>query len=377
LDADRNQLTADNASIGPMWDQLYLAINRANVVISKVPGVPDLSQAEKNDLRGQAFFLRALHYHNLVKFWGGVPLRLEPVSDPVEAAKIARSSVDEVYAQIIKDLDSAKALMPVSETTPTRATRGAVEALRSRVLLFRQDWAGVVKAANDVEALGYSLAPRFADLFASPGTRTPEDIFKIIYTPDERQELGWYYRSKTVTSNGRYEVAPTCKLMSLFDPNVNCTASNPYATFAPVGQRAQVSVAVAGSDPYGSKWPTGSGDEDFDVIRFAEVILNRAEAEAQLNQLTQAVADLNRIRTRAGTTLFVLGTQTKQQVLDAIYNERRLELAFEGFRWPDLVRTGQALTALNLPQSRAYQLLFPIPQEETDVAPNVAQNPGY
>jgi hypothetical protein len=131
-------------------------------------------------------------------------------------------------------------------------------------------------------------------------------------------------------------------------------------------------------EPFANKYSTGDGAEDLHVIRFAEVILNRAEAYARLGQLQAAVDDLNKTRVRAGlSALTVAGLGNDMQtVLNAIWQERRLELAFEGFRWPDLVRTGRAISVLGL-EDEPHQVLYPIPQEELAVAPNITQNLGY
>ncbi|HLA64449.1 MAG TPA: RagB/SusD family nutrient uptake outer membrane protein, partial [Rhodothermales bacterium] len=110
--------------------------------------------------------------------------------------------------------------------------------------------------------------------------------------------------------------------------------------------------------------------------RFAEVVLTRAEALARQGRLAEAVVQYNRIRVRAGLAAHVLGTDvtSEDEVLAAIWNERRLEFAFEGDRWPDLVRTGRVPTVMGIPATAA---LYPIPQRELDIAPNMTQNPGY
>lgn len=374
--ADRNQLSPANGTLEDIWEQIYVAITRVNIIIEKVPTVPGLSQRERDDFMGQAYFLRALNYHNLAKLWGGVPLRLETPESIDEAAKIARATLDETYAQILADLDRAVDLIE-EDSDPTVATRGATWALRSRVLLFRGDWAGVIVAADSTARYGYALAADFDDLFAAEGG-TAEDIFKIPFTAEEAHVLGWYYRAKGY--GGRYELAPTCALVNAFDSSVNCGQTNFMAGWSPDNPRAAFSISVntSSNEPFANKYLTGIGDEDFHVIRFAEVILNRAEALARLNRLAEAVAEYNKTRVRAGLAPHVLGVHvtTQQQVLQAIWDERRLELAFEGFRWPDLVRTNRAVSVLGL-DGRAHQVFYPIPQGELDVAPNITQNPGY
>jgi hypothetical protein len=377
--ADRNSLASSNGTIYDIWSQIYNAINRVNVIIEKLTaGVPGLSEEERDDLLGQAHFLRALNYHNLVKLWGGVPLRLTTPPSVDEAATIARASEDETYAQILDDLDQALGLLTTTGD-PGVATRGGAWALLSRVHLYREDWAGVVEAADSAESYGYALAPEFDDLFAVEGG-TEEDVFKIPYTAAEFHGLGWYYRAKG-GFGGRYELAPTCALASAFDASVNCAQTDFMAGWSPSDARAAYSIRVTGAnEPFANKYPSGDGDDDLHVIRFAEVILNRAEALARLGQLSAAVDDLNKTRVRAGLAPLVLGVtvpNTMQGVLDAVWQERRLELAFEGFRWPDLVRTDRAITVLGL-QDEPHQVLYPIPQAERDVTvPPLEQNPGY
>ena len=126
------------------------------------------------------------------------------------------------------------------------------------------------------------------------------------------------------------------------------------------------------------KFPTTIGAEHLHIIRLAEVLPNRAEPYARLDQLALAVADYNRVRVRAGLLPHVLGVDvtTRDQVLAAIWQERHLELAREGDRFTDLVRTGRAVAVLGI-KDRAYQVLFPIPQSEIDNAPSLGQNDGY
>lgn len=377
---DRNQLEASNSTILSIWEQLYVAINRTNVLIQRLPDVPGLDADEREDMLGQAYFLRALNYHNLVKLWGGVPLRLEPFGgiQEIDDADITRATTAQTYTQILADLDQALSLLQTTDD-PTVATRGAVWALRSRVLLYQGDWAGVLVAADSAEDYGYTLAPEFDDLWTPEG-QTPEDIFKIAYTAEEAHSMGWYYRAKGY--GGRYELAPRCPIANAFDPDVDCSQTDFMANWSPTDERAAHSIQINENNgaPFAAKYPTGIGDEDIHVIRFAEVILNRAEALAQLDRRAEAIAEINRTRARAGLPALVLGAggvaDNQQAVLNAVWAERRLELAFEGHRWPDIVRTGRAVALLGI-QNRPHQVLFPIPQEERDVSPNIGQNPGY
>ena len=356
-DIEDNQITSDNGTLEGIWGAIYEGIARTNLIITRVPEISGLGDEERNQIMGEAYFLRALHYHNLVKFWGAVPMPLEPVTDPAVARAFVRTPITGVYAQILEDLENAELLM-VEEDQTRRVSLGAVHALRSRVLLYTQEWQGVIDAAVATEAIGYTLAPEYADLFSEDGDDTPEDIFRMVSSAQEYNEMGYYYLFE-----GRYEVAPSEAL---------------YDAYGATDDRFAWSVREDDGEIEGTKFPTTDGTEHLHIIRFGEVILNRAEAHARLNQLQLAVNQYNRIRVRAGLAPHELGVEvtTQQDVLDEIWRQRRLELALEGDRFPDLVRTGRAVTVLGI-ADRAHQVLFPIPTSERDIAPGITQNPGY
>ena len=194
---------------------------------------------------------------------------------------------------------------------------------------------------------------------AGAGFAATEDIFKLSFTAVQFTLIGYYWLSFDV--GGRHELAPEPNLVAAYDPT---------------DVRFVRNITIVGADTSGTKWPTPIGAEDFHVIRFAEVLLTKAEALAQLGSLDSAVATYNLIRQRAGLADHLLGVDvtTQQQVLDAIDLERRLEFAEEGDRFPDLVRTGRAIAVLGI---QAFQQLWPIPAAEIDVAPQIGQNPGY
>lgn len=357
-DAGANNLQADNEAILAIWDAIYDAIKRDNLLIQKVPAVPDLDPVERDQILGEAHLLRALHYHNLVRVFGGVPLRLIPVTDPNEAANITRSTTVEVYAQVVSDLQQSEALM-TNSGGGNHASVDAAKALLARVYLYQADWANALAKADEVVAVGYALTPVYGDLFDHEGISTSEDIFKVSFTAVQFTFLGFYWLSFDV--GGRHELAPEPNLVAAYDPT---------------DVRFVHDITIVGADTSGTKWPTPIGAEDFHVIRFAEVLLTKAEGLAQLGSLDSAVATYNLIRERAGLADHVLGVDvtTQQQVLDAIDLERRLEFAEEGDRFPDLVRTGRAITVLGIP---AFRAVWPIPAAEIDVAPQILQNPGY
>ena len=373
-DADNHLLRSDNIAVQTVWDDTYDDINRVNEIIDKVPNVADLEAGEKDEILGEAYFLRALDYHSLVRLWGGgtegVPLRLTPVASAAEANQIARATLADTYAQILADLSQAEQLITADESQTRQASLGAAYAIESRVRLYMQDWAGAEAAAATVEAMSYSLAPNFSDLFDASGNNTPEDIFRVTFTPTQSQAVGFYYLPKAL--GGRYEESPTTGpsgIIAAFDP----ASGGNIAAYNPTDERGKWSISRSGTRTYAAKFRNPSGDEDLHVIRLGEVILIRAEALAHLNRLPEAVDEYNRLRVRAGLAPDPTVGLTQAGVLAAIARERRLELAFEGDRWPDMVRTGEAIAIGVDP----VQTLLPIPQSELDVATKMTQNPGY
>jgi hypothetical protein len=356
---DLLNVDAGNPTVTGVWGAIYSALARVNLIIAKVPSVPGLDADERDQILGEAHFLRALHFHNLVKYWGDVPMPLTPAATAEEAAAYTRTPVAQVYTQILADLALAETLM--SEDQTRQASPGAAAALRTRVLLFMGNWQGVIDAAEVVEDMGYTLAPEYSDLFTPEGDDTDEDIFKVSFTAVEYNELGWYY-----LYGGRWEISPTADLFSAYEAG---------------DDRFTWSVAYLADDEVyeGTKFPTTTGAEHLHVIRLGEVILNKAEALARLDRLALAVDEYNKLRVRAGLDPHVLGVDvtTMNDVLAAIWQERRVELAMEGDRLTDLVRTNRAATVLELTPDRLFQLLYPIPASERIVARGLTQNDGY
>jgi hypothetical protein len=370
-DVASNRITADNPEVTAMWAAIYRQIDRDNVVLSKVPTLSSVPDATKNPILGQAYFLRALSYHNLVKFWGDVPMPLAPVTVASDAQAYTRTAQLAVYTQILSDL--GKALPLITNTSDTRrVTPAAVNALKARVYFYRASLAGNGSAAADyqaaLDAANLVLAGRdtltvpFASLFSATGANTAEDIFRVSFTASETNSLGYYW-----LFSGRHEARPTTSLRNAYD------AADIRLPLT-VGPRSSSSSTLEGK-----KWPTTNGAEHPHVIRLAELVLIKAEVLARQANLAAAVDEYNKVRIRAGLPKHVLGTDVKTQadVMAAILLERRRELALEGDRWPDLVRLGLAVSTKGI-TDRAYQTLFPIPvTEAAPTVPGVTQNPGY
>jgi hypothetical protein len=363
-----NSIQTDNAEVTSMWTAIYSQIDRDNVILQRTPAVSSIPTATRNDVVGQAYFMRALGFHNLVKYWGAVPTPLRPVTSPNDARDYPRTPVNEVYTQILKDLDSAQTF--IQNSTNTRyATVMAARALRARVLFYRAglpgntasqaDYQAALDVANTVLAGRDTLTVPYADLFSTAGTNTTEDIFRIAFNATETNGISNYYLQV-----GRAEVAPTTNIDAAYPAG----DARKAWSIRPSGN--------AGRPLNGNKYAARPGTEHVHVIRLAEIVLIKAEALARLNRLPEAVAEYNKVRIRAGLAKHTLGTEvtTLAQVLAAIELERRLELAFEGDRWPDLNRLGKAATVktLRLPGF----VLFPIPARDIRTT-SMAQNPDY
>jgi starch-binding outer membrane protein, SusD/RagB family len=365
-----NRMQADNPEVTAFWTALYQQIDRDNVILQRVPTVPSITDPVRSDVMGQAYFLRALGFHNLVKFWGAVPTPTQPVFSPTDAQAYTRTAVNDVYTQILRDLDSAQVL--IRNTTNTRyATPIAARALRARVLFYRAglpgnsnstaDYQAALDAANVVLAGRYTLTVPYADLFSAAGNNTTEDVFRVSFNATETNGLSNYYLQV-----GRAEVAPSPSIDAAYPAGDLRKAWS----IRPSGN--------AGRPLNGNKYSARPGTEHIHVIRLAELVLIKAEALARLNRLPEAVAQYNKVRVRAGLATHTLGNQvtTQAQVLAQIELERRLELAFEGDRWADLNRLGRAVTVKNI-ADRPGQALFPIPLRDTRTSPGLTQNPGY
>jgi hypothetical protein len=280
-----------------------------------------------------------------------------------EAAQVTRASVGDVYAQIEADLTQCATLLSGDPGDDrTLITPGFVPALRARIALFREDWPGAVSAARQVVNSGdYALANFYGDLFTVDGAPTSEDIFRVLFGGTDQNNQGFYMQY-----GGRFEIGATQSI---------------YDAYPAGDERFDWNFGDTSSGIEVMKFPTTVGFEDIHAIRYGEILLILAEGLAEQGgtaNLQEAVGHVNAIRNRAGAPLYEYGDDLTNQaeVLNAIYLERRLELAFEGEYWFDLVRTGRAASVL-APNFDAWEGLWPIPVGERDVAPNLTQNPGY
>jgi len=357
---DNNAMLAENSAVSGIWAAAYDGINVANNVIAVVPGMTDMTISEKEEALGELFFLRGLNHFNLVNYFGAIPIKTQPTVG-VNNLDIGRAPVNEVYARIIEDLILAGKYLPASPSTKSRASKYAAIALLARVYLYKGDYSLAMEKADSVIKYGdYTLPENFADVFNSD--ESAETIFEIDFTSLDRNRIAEQNFPKTL--NGRREVQPDQTLINTFESD---------------DERKTFSVAYDGALAYANKYNDLSlGADNVIVIRLAEMYLIRAEARARMagGDLLLVEDDINSIRDRAnlGTTDAV----TASELLLAIEKERMVELAFEGHRWFDLVRTGRAVDVLPY-VTKTNQTLFPIPSDEilTNNSPEMTQNPGY
>lgn len=348
-------VTTSNGAVLGLWSDPYNGINRANNVIAGTAAASDLSSAKASLYRGEALFIRAYHYLQLVNWFGGVPLVLEPSKGVGEQSLVSRATAQEVYAQVVKDLEEAIPLLPDGKVQG-RATKGAANALAARAYLEMGDYAKARDKAQAVIASGtYSLPASFASVFTTKHSN--ESIFEVQYTSLNRNSLAFWFFPQEL--GGRWGFSPTAELNNLYGAS---------------DARGAAGIQITANKRYINKYPRiSSGDDNFVALRLAEMYLIRAEANARTGAAEATVlADINIVRARAGATPVSVAGQAN--LLDAVLNERRLELAFEGHRFFDLRRHGKATTKLQMNTNR---LVLPIPQAERDVNPNLTQNPGY
>jgi hypothetical protein len=381
-----------------LFDQFYTAsyvlIDRSNRVIANVPKIT-MDTKLRDQIVGEAKFLRALTYFNLVRAFGDVPL-VTAVSNDVVNVKLPRDPQDRVYEQIIQDLTDAEKVLPVKFTTDSeigRATSGAAKTILAKVYLTRKDWANAAAKAREViDSKAYSLVSDFRDIYVPEKENGPEHIFSIQYSCVLRDygspmavSFAIYFTYPINLTGGSYQVVPAyANSFSQGDYRKEITVINEK-------KLANGNVVASRTGPHTDKYwdPLACGESqarnNFIVTRYADVLLMYAEALNELGSPTpEAYSAMNQVRARArngapATILPDLAGLSQAQFRDAVLQERGWELSFEGHRRWDLLRTGKYIDAMKSIgiNAEAKHLLYPIPLQEIDVNPALVQNPGY
>lgn len=358
-----HKVSAENATISGAWTAIYRTINRANLVIHKVPAVTDplLTTALKDQFIGEAYFIRALAYFDLARTWGGAPIITNPTVSYTDNYGIRRSTQTATYAQALADLNNAETLLKPT-TERYRANQKTVWALKARYYLYQKDWANADAYASKLieDPTSYKLVTPYNSFFAGNVRGTIESVFEIFYngTTEVNTHRGQW---QPQINGGTRQWAPSTGLLALV--NNAATGGNRNTLVAKDNQNRW----------YGNLYYRSPASDPSYIIRIAELFLIRAEARAQLNNLTSAIEDLDAIRDRAGLAATTATTQA--DLLLAIENERRLEFAFEPHRWFDLVRTDRAKTVLNFTDANKY--LMPLPSQQIQIDTALKQNDSY
>lgn len=390
-----------------VWTTLFNGVQQCNVILSRIDGVTFSSEAKKSQYMGEAKFLRGLLYFNLVRLFGSVPLRVEEVKGPGDAFTKERASVEAVYAQIIQDATDAAAGLPANYAAGDvgRATKGAALTLLGDVYLTQKNYPEAVTTLQQVAGLGYQLVPEYADVFSTSNKNNSESIFEVQYNAGIQGE----------NSNFFFNFGPFTASLDLTGwqgqlGGLNIPTPSIIDAFEPGDKRKDVSVGyyanpdnnnafesfAGGAIPFVKKFyhppfpNNGWTNDNWPVYRYAQVLLMLAEALNEDNQTGDAYAPLNKVRQRAG--LSSLAGLSKEAFREAVYQEERVELAFEDKRWFDLLRTGRAVEVMRVHGEKEkarlarvgsesynvqeYMLLFPVPDSEIRLN-GYKQNPGY
>ncbi|SHG02200.1 Starch-binding associating with outer membrane [Salegentibacter echinorum] len=395
---DDLNFTSTVPSVEAMYTHWYKTIGRANYAIAYSELESTDAEMQKRII-GEARFLRAYTYFFLVRSFGAVHIQGEitfengePVIDP-EADLSVRNSKEEVYNYIKQDLLYAMDALPAKSEYSTanlgRATNGAATALLSKVHLYQENWADALKYADDVISSGeYSLEPNYEDIWREYSENGSESIFEI-QARGEPIAHGVQQYSTTQGARGTSGWGwgfnnPSQSLVDAFDAQGDEIRKNATIIFAGeiLWDGREVSSSVE-NPRYNEKAYSsanagaGDGDKNIRVIRLAEVYLIKAEAANELGQTDVAETALNKVRNRVDlNNVTGLG---QAELRKQIWEERRLELAFEHDRWFDLIRTGQAEAAMAADGKdfKEKHNLFPIPEDQLIQTPDMPQNPGW
>ncbi|MBK7174114.1 MAG: RagB/SusD family nutrient uptake outer membrane protein [Bacteroidales bacterium] len=358
----QHNIPANNGIVEGIWAAAYDGINRVNNVLWRLPSINDMTETEKAQTSGELYFLRALCYFRLLNHFGGVPVKTEPTLD-LSNIDQAKNSVDAVYNQILIDLSIAESDLPETSSLG-RANKFSAKALLAKVYLTHYHYSNdansavqaIARATDVIASEKYSLATSYADLFN--GANSSESVFEVVYDAQNFNRLAQYFYPRSLT--GRYEIAPSNPIISSYETGDN---------------RFDVSIAYDSENKvYATKYnEVASGADRVYVFRLAEMHMIRAEALAySAGDITIIQDDINAIRQRAG--LQSTEASNYDQLKAAIAQEKRIEFAFEGHRWDDIVRTKTASTLLGI-DPKYY--LFPIPLSEMQTNKLMKQNDGY
>lgn len=381
--------------VNNFWIQAYMTINRANKFLEDLESHPGVVSPElEANYRGEAKFVRAWMYYALVHMFArpylldngaspGLPLRLQAESSSANNA-LPRSSVAEIYEQILADLNDAEAGLPEdygsASLRTTRAHKNTAVALKTRVYLVMGDYANVIAEGNKIvspsapftspQGVSHELQANVQSVFITPYT-TLENILSMpmadTNAPGTQNQLGYYYNGFAAGGLEFYLNTSTGDFPGIFThPQWGDNDDRKALLTRDEGSNNEFKILTkwTGIAPYIDWVP---------VIRYAEVLLNLAEAEAEVGNQARALALVNAVHTRSDAAN-PLTSSGQADLIEKILTERRIELLGEGFRAPDVMRRGQAIPSYGAgsniePSSSSY--FFPIPVGESESNPEI------
>jgi hypothetical protein len=362
-----NAIPSNNSSINSkFWTNAYKYIYQANAVLEGLNQSTAVTAAVKDQLRGEMLFSRALNYFYLVNLFGDIPLIT--TTDYLKNGSVPRTSVATVNQQIIADLTEAKQLLTGSYagSTNVRPNKMAATALLARMYLYQKDWVNAEAQATELLNSGaYSLETDPSKVF---GSSSAETIFQLA-RPTANTAEGAAFIPASGSAKPTFII--TNALLNSFENGDSRKTS--WLKTNNIG-------GTSYNYPYKYKIRNSTTVSEYNVVlRLAEIYLIRAEARAEQQKLSEALADLNVIRNRAGLPNATFSVQA--DVLNAIIHERQIELFAEwGHRWLDLKRTGLSNSVLSLVKGANWQpsdALYPIPLSQILLNPFLTQNAGY
>lgn len=392
---DKYTVNATNGNVSRDWGYLYTMVGRANRIINNVPLVPDasLTQERRTQIIAEASFLRAFAYFQLVRLFGDVPLLTQEVTS-ISAANLEeiypllfpeRATTEEVYQQILTDLQTARLNVPSTATDKGYVTLGAVNAMLAKyyATVEPHDWTKVKEYCDAVIAGGYSLLPEYDQLWDNLHENSSESIFELNCT--DWSTGGNWGSSMFYGEDWKKFNTPSYDLVKAFEDEGDDIRLNASIVFENVAGKWTDEYWTLDNYPFIHKYRDQSGAQNMIYLRLADILLLKAEALNELGEVSGAAGLVDQVRARVDLDPTPADTQDEMKL--AIEKERRLELAFEGHRWFDLKRTGRVLTVINSQKdangnSLGYnltenRLIWPIPQGERDKNTKLSQNDGY
>lgn len=391
---------AQNPYVTVPYAAWYRVITRANLVLERVPGI-QMDATARDQILAQAKFLRALGYFYLVRLYGDVPL--VTTTEEQLTGGLTRAPKEDVYAQVLKDATEAEAVLPAtwSANDRGRATKGSANALLTDLHVWRSsaegknEWAAAATSAKKIIDSGvHSLTPDYISAFLPGSQNRPEEVFAAqssTVANGPEIDIAQWTRPRAMDPNGAGGWATYTPLQWFMDSYVPGDYRKEVTYFTSGRTAAGATVTFAPHiDKYRPTAKPGNEDVNYPIYRYADVLLMYAEALNEQGQSALAVQYINQVRARARNANGVphaqpadLPVQSQAATREAIFQERQWELAHEGKRWFDMVRRGSAYFLASLAKdptatdAQATDMLWPIPQTQRDLNPQLTQNPGY